>query len=76
MGGFDTIVDFTQTIAGWAILTGKNVAQISNGVSDHVIVEIIYRLTRMLICGGCQVCAGMLLAFIEIKIAGLYKKYC
>ncbi len=31
---------------------------------------------RILICGGCLVGVGILLAFIEIKIAGLYKKYC
>jgi len=52
---FDTIATFTQTIAGWVVLAGKNVAQIS---------------------GGCLVGVGILLAFIEIKIAGLYKKYC
>ena len=33
-------------------------------------------LIRILICGGCLVGAGILLAFIGIKIAGLYKKYC
>lgn len=31
---------------------------------------------RILISGGCLVGVGILLAFIEIKIAGLYKKYC
>ena len=73
---FDTIATFIQSIAGWIILTGKNVAQISNGISNPVITGIIYWLIRLLICGGCLVGAEILLAFIEIKIAGLYKKYC
>ena len=72
----DTIVTFIQNIAGWIILTGKNVAQISNGISNPVISRIIYWLIRILICGGCLVGVGILVAFIEIKIAGLYKKYC
>ena len=73
---FDTIATFIQTIAGWIILTGKNVAHISNGISNSVISRIIYWLIRILICGGCLVGAGILVAFIGIKIAGLYKKYC
>ena len=73
---FDTIATFIQTIAGWIILTGKNMAQISNGISNPVIAGIIYWLIRILICGGCLVGAGILVAFIGIKIAGLYKKYC
>ena len=73
---FDTIATFIQTIAGWIILTGKNMAQISNGISNPVVVGIIYWLIRILICGGCLVGAGILLAFTGIKIAGLYKKYC
>ena len=73
---FDAIGTFTQTIAGWIALIGKNVAQISNGISNPVIAGIIYWLIRILICGGCLVGAGILVAFIEIKIAGLYKKYC
>ena len=72
----DTIVTFIQNIAGWIILTGKNVAQISNGISNPVIFRIIYWLIRILICGGCLVGAGILVAFIGIKIAGLYKKCC
>ena len=73
---FDTIETFTQTIAGWIALIGKNVAQISNGISNPVVAGIIYWLIRILICGGCLVGAGILVAFIGIKIAGLYKKYC
>ena len=73
---FDAIGTFIQTVAGWIALIGKNVAQISNGISDTVIAGIIYWLIRILICGGCLVDAGILLAFIGIKIAGLYKKYC
>ena len=73
---FDTIATFTQIIAGWVVLTGKNVAQISNGISNPVIAGIIYWLIRTLVCGGCLVGVGMLVAFIGIKIAGLYKKYC
>ena len=73
---FDTIATFIQTIAGWIILTGKNVAQISDGISNPVISGIIYWLIRILICGGCLVGARILVAFIGIKIAGLYKKYC
>ena len=73
---FDTIATFTQTIAGWVVLAGKNVAQISDGISNPVIAGIVYWLIRILVCGGCLVGVGILLAFIGIKIAGLYKKYC
>ena len=73
---FGAIGTFTQTIAGWIALIGKNVAQISNGISNPVIAGIIYWLIRILICGGCLVGVGILVAFIGIKIAGLYKKYC
>ena len=73
---FDTIATFTQTIAGWVVLAGKNVAQISDGISNPVVAGIIYWLIRMLVCGGCLVGAGILLAFIGIKITGLYKKCC
>ena len=73
---FDTIATFIQTIAGWIILTGKNMAQISNGISNPVVAGIVYWLIRILICGGCLVGAGILAAFIEIKIAELYKKCC
>ena len=73
---FDTIATFVQTIAGWLVLIGKNVAQISNGISNLVVAGIIYWLIRILICGGCLVGAGILVAFIGIKIVGLYKKYC
>ena len=58
------------------VLIGKNVAQISNGISNPVVAGIIYWLIRILICGGCLVGAGIFLAFIGIKIVGLYKKYC
>ena len=73
---FDKIATFIQTIAGWIILAGKNVAQISNGMSNPVVAGIIYWLIKILVYGGCLVGAGILLAFIGIKIAGLYKKYC
>ena len=73
---FDTIATFTQTIAGWVVLAGKNVAQISDGISNPVVTGIINWLIRILICGGCLVGAGILVAFIGIKIAGLYTKYC
>ena len=73
---FDTIATFTQTIAGWVVLTGKNMAQISDRISNPVIAGIVYWLIRILVCGGCLVGAGILLAFIGIKLAGLYKKYC
>lgn len=73
---FDTIATFVQTIAGWVVLIGKNVAQISNGISNPVVAGIVYWLIRILICGGCLVGAGILVAFIEIKIAELYKKCC
>ena len=73
---FDAIATFIQTIAGWIILTGKNMAQISNGISNPVVAGIVYWLIRILICGGCLVGAGILVAFIEIKIAELYKKCC
>ena len=73
---FDAIGTFTQTIAGWVVLAGKNVAQISNGISNPVVAGIIYWLIRILICGGCLVGAGIHVAFIGIKIAELYKKCC
>ena len=73
---FDTIATFTQTIAGWVVLTGKTIAQISDGISNPVVAGIGYWLIRILVCGGCLVGAGILVAFIGIKIAGLYKKYC
>ena len=73
---FDTIATFVQTIAGWIISATKNMAQISNGISNPVVAGIIYWLIRILICGGCLVGAGILVAFIEIKIAELYKKCC
>ena len=73
---FDTIATFVQTIAGGIIPAAKNMAQISNGISNPVVAGIVYWLIRILICGGCLVGAGILVAFIGIKIAGLYKKYC
>ena len=73
---FDTIATFIQNIAGLTILAGKNVAQVSNGISNPVVVGIIYWMIRILISGGCLVGAGILVAFIEIKIAELYKKCC
>ena len=69
---FDTIATFIQNIAGLTILAGKNVAQVSNGISNPVVAGIVYWLIRILICGGCLVGAGILVAFIEIKIAELY----
>ena len=73
---FDIIATFIQTIAGCIVLTGKNVAQISDGISNPVVAGIGYWLIRILVCGGCLVGAGILLAFIGIKIVGLYKKCC
>ena len=73
---FDTIATFIQNIVGLTILAGKNVAQVSNGISNPVVAGIIYWMIRILISGGCLVGVGILLAFIEIKIAGLYKKCC
>lgn len=73
---FDTIATFIQTIVGWVVLTGKNMAQISNGISYPVVAGIIYWLIRILICGGCLVGVGILLAFIGISIARIYKKCC
>ena len=51
-------------------------AQISDGISNPVVAGIINWLIRILICGGCLVGVGILLAFIGIKIAGVYKKCC
>ncbi len=51
-------------------------AQISDGISNPVVARIIYWLIRILVCGGCLVGAGILVAFIGIKIVGLYKKCC
>lgn len=73
---FDTIAAFIQTIADWLIQIGKEVAQISDGLSDPVIAGIMYWLIRILICGGCLVVAGILVTMIGIRIAKLYKKYC
>ena len=57
---FYAIGTFTQTIAGWVVMIGKNVAQISNGIPNPVVAGIIYWLIRILICGGCLVGAGIL----------------
>lgn len=73
---FDAITTFIQNIAAWIILSGKETAQIGNGISNPVIAGIVYRLIRILICGGCLAVAGILVAIIGIKVAGLYKKYC
>ena len=73
---FDTIATFTQTIAGWVVLTGKTVAQISNGISNPVVAGIIYWLIKILVYSGCLVGAGILVVFIWMKIAELYKKCC
>ena len=73
---FDAIATFTQTIAGLIIQIGKEAAQISNGLSNLVIAGVVYWIIRILICGGCLAVAGIFLAFIGIKIVGLYKKYC
>lgn len=73
---FDTIATFVQIIAGWIIPAAKNMAQISSGMSNPVVAGIIYWLIRILVCGGCMVGVGILVAFIGIKIARLYKKYC
>lgn len=73
---FDAITTFIQNIAVCIILSGKEAAQISNGISNPVIAGIVYWLIRMLICGGCLAIAGILVAIIGIKVAGLYKKYC
>ena len=64
---FDTIATFIQTIAGCVVMIGKTVAQISNGISNPVVVEIIYWLIRILVCGGCLVGAGILLSFEHCK---------
>ena len=63
---FDIIATFIQTIAGCIVLTGKNVAQISDEISNPVIDGIIYWLIRILICGGCLVGAGIFLSLIHI----------
>ena len=73
---FDTIATFIQNIAGLTILAGKNVAQVSNGISNPVVAGIIYWLIKILVYSGCLVGAGILVVFIWMKIAGLYKKYC
>ena len=73
---FDAIATFTQTIAGWIIQTGKEAAQISNGLSNLVIAGVVYWIIRILICGGCLAVAGILSVVIGIRIANLYKKYC
>ena len=73
---FDTIATFVQTIAGGIIPAAKNMAQISNGISNPVVAGIVYWLIRILICGGCLAVAGILSVVIGIRIANLYKKYC
>ena len=73
---FYAIATFTQTIAGLIIQIRKKAAQISKGLSNLVIAGVMYWIIRILICGGCLAVAGIFLAFIGIKIVGLYKKYC
>ena len=72
----DTVRTFLQIVAGWIILAGKEVAQISNGIPNSIVAEIVYWLIRILICGGCMTGAGMLAVFIVKKVAELYKKNC
>ena len=45
--------------------------QKGNGISNPIIAGIIYWIIRILACAGCLVGAGILLAFIGIKIAGI-----
>ena len=66
---FDAIATFIQTIAGQIALTEKNVAQISDRISNPAVAGIIYWLIRILICGGCLVGVGILVTLISIAIA-------
>ena len=68
---FDTIATFIQTIASWIVLTGNNVAQISDGISNPVVAGIGYWLIRILICGGCLVGAGKEFEFLyHVRLIG------
>ena len=47
---FDTIATFIQTIAGWIVLTGKNVAQISDGISNFLIIRATGICWNQVVC--------------------------
>ena len=49
---FDTIATFVQTIAGWIIPASKNIAQISNGISNPV-VAADKNIDLRWLSGGC-----------------------
>ena len=58
------------------IKSGARASQYGDAIDWLIRAGIVYWSIRILICGGCLVGAGILAAFIGIKIAGLYKKYC
>lgn len=72
----DTITAFVKNVAGWVIPAGKKATQISRNIPNPAIANIAYWLIRILIYGFFLTCAGILVAFIGRKIAGLYQKYC
>ena len=45
---FIKIATFIQNVADWVVLTGKNVAQISDGISNPVIWDMITILVIVL----------------------------
>ena len=47
---FDTIATFIQTIAGRIVLTGKNVAQISDGISNFLIIRATGICWNQVVC--------------------------
>ena len=73
---FHNLAGLIWTATEWIIHMGKNVAQVSNGIANPVISEIVYRLILILIVVGFMAGIGALSVFTGIKTAELYKKNC
>ena len=72
---FDTIATFIQSIAGWIILTGKSVAQISNGISNPVVAGIVYWLIRIPVSYTHLKGDNFLIVYADDFVAGFQYKW-
>ena len=68
---FDTIATFVQTIAGWIISATKNIAQISNGISNPVVAEIVYWLHSIVVRGVADGFAAAVLLPLAVVVTAL-----
>ena len=65
---FDTIATFIQNIAGLTILAGKNVAQVSNGISNPDVLVILYWRIQISFLRWCLLGGGNTLELLFITI--------